>query len=511
MRRLVFHPLLIAALPVFYLYSYSVRQSFVAPKDAVLPLILSVAGAAALWLVLWLCIRNAAKSGLITTIVVTVFFLYGAISGLVAHVWSGLRYWELACLLLTLIVLASWPIIRTRRDMAGVSLGLNVAGAFLILFNIVTSIPSTLAAYRASTSRPRATPAVEKGHYPDIYDIILDAHARADILASMYHYDDTWFVDSLRQLGFYVVSQARTNYPQTYLSVASTLNMTYLDSLARAVGPQSTDRRPLLRFVVDNRVMRELRSRGYRIVSFTSGYTGTEFENADIHLAPRWVSSEFLYVLLVNTALGPGLLRDLGLKYWADQHRARIRYVLEHLPDAARMDGPAFTFAHMICPHPPFVFGPHGEPLNGSNASKLADANHLHHMDPALVQKYVADYRGQVEFIDHAILKAIGGILANSPTPPVIIVYGDHGPGSRFDLDDLWKSYFPERMEILYAIHLPDHDYRGWYDSLSRVNTYRLLFDRLFGDTLSLLPDRSYVATWKQPYQYFDVDTFLPR
>jgi hypothetical protein len=80
---------------------------------------------------------------------------------------------------------------------------------------------------------------VPKGRYPDIYYIILDGHARSDILAELYGYDNNWFVDSLRQRGFYVADRSRTNYAQTYLSLASTLNMTYLDSLAQAVGPKS--------------------------------------------------------------------------------------------------------------------------------------------------------------------------------------------------------------------------------------------------------------------------------
>jgi hypothetical protein len=256
--------------------------------------------------------------------------------------------------------------------------------------------------------------------------------------------------------------------------------------------------------------MRQLRGEGYRIVSFASGYSGTDFNNADVHLAPRWAPSEFLFVLLVNTAISPALLLELGFKYWSDQHRRRIEYALQHLPDASRIDGPAFVFAHILSPHPPFVFGPHGEAVQKSNPSTLVDGNYYHSQNPARVREYVEGYRGQVEYIDRAVLKTVDEILRRSEPTPVIVLQGDHGPGSRANLDDPRLTYLPERMSILYGVLMPDRDYRGWYDSITPVNTYRLVFDKLFGVTSTRLPDRSYFATFNMPYQYYDVDTCNP-
>jgi hypothetical protein len=508
-RPLVLHPLLFAALPILFLYAYNVRQVLIAPSDVVLPLLVSVGLTALLWLLLWLVFRSVVKSGLLTTAAVAAFFLFGHIYDLLNNTWSGLRRWQLAGLLLVLLGLATWRVVRTRRALARSTLVLNLMAAALVLMNLVSGIPGYLQNRRAMV-RPKPEAVAAEGLYPDIYHIILDGHARTDILAKLYGYDNRWFIDSLRRRGFYVADRGRANYSQTYLSLASTLNMTYLDSLVQAVGVKSQDHRPFVRYLLSNRAMRELRNRGYRTVTFASGYSGTEFSEADIHLSPGWTPSEFLFVLLANTALSPGLLRDLGLNYWADAHRRRVDYALQHLPDASRVDGPALVFAHLLSPHPPFVFGPGGEAVRSSNPSTLIDGDFYHSHKPALVREYVDGYRGQVEYIDRAILRTIDEILRRSGSPPVIILQGDHGPGSQLSMTNPQQTCFPERMSILYGVLMPDRDYSMWYDSITPVNTYGLVFNRLFGDTVAPRPDRSYFATWDSPYVFYDVDTCRP-
>ena len=52
---------------------------------------------------------------------------------------------------------------------------------------------------------------------PNIYHIILDAYARQDILKTRYNYDNSPFIDGLKQRGFIVANKAHTNYDETFL------------------------------------------------------------------------------------------------------------------------------------------------------------------------------------------------------------------------------------------------------------------------------------------------------
>ena len=62
-----------------------------------------------------------------------------------------------------------------------------------------------------------------------------------------------------------------------------------------------------------------------------------------------------------------------------------------------------------------------------------------------------------------------------------------------------------ERMAILNACHFPG-DTAFLYDSITPVNTFRLVFNRLFGTNYPLLPDKSYFSTMAHPYVFYDVD-----
>ena len=60
-----------------------------------------------------------------------------------------------------------------------------------------------------------------------------------DTLRDLYGYDNSPFLDFLRSKGFYVADKSVTNYPRTELSVASSLNMKYMNYLSKQMPPDS--------------------------------------------------------------------------------------------------------------------------------------------------------------------------------------------------------------------------------------------------------------------------------
>jgi hypothetical protein len=88
------------------------------------------------------------------------------------------------------------------------------------------------------------------------------------------------------------------------------------------------------------------------------------------------------------------------------------------------------------------------------------------------------------------MLTIISEILANSTTPPIIIIQGDHGFGE--------GDNFP----ILNAYYLPGIDPGVLYPTISPVNSFRLIFNEYFGSNLIQLPDQSFRVT--------DVTTPIP-
>ena len=104
---------------------------------------------------------------------------------------------------------------------------------------------------------------------PDIYLFVLDGYARGDVLKRLYRHDDG-LVSRLREDGFYVADLASSNYAQTALSLASSLNLDYLPALIDGVPGDAESRVPCRTLIAHNRMFSILRGAGYRIAAFAS-------------------------------------------------------------------------------------------------------------------------------------------------------------------------------------------------------------------------------------------------
>ena len=109
-------------------------------------------------------------------------------------------------------------------------------------------------------------------------------------------------------------------------------------------------------------------------------------------------------------------------------------------------------------------------------------------------------YRAQVQFLNRELERIIGEILAQLETTPVIIIQADHGPDSNSGRQD----YVQERMTILNAILMPDGS-DVLYPHLTPVNTFRLIFNQVFGGNYDRLPDRALYSEYETPFDFIDV------
>ena len=403
-----------------------------------------------------------------------------------------------------LVALSVFLIGRSRREPGGFTRVLNVIAAVLVLFNVV-SIARTLA-QRPGAAPGQAVPVARRAAArPNIYYIVLDAYARADILEEVFSFDNEPFVQALESKGFVVADRSYANYNLTQQSLASSLNFTLLDAMARDVGYASSDREPLYAMIRDNRAMAFLKSQGYRLITVSSSIEPTDFKDVDRYFGFALSESEFRSVLL-DTTPWPLFFGSRRSAESYDAHRGRILNAFLALEESAFEKGPFFMFVHLMAPHPPFVFGPNGEPREPGYLFSMVDADRLHGGSEAAVGDYISCYRDQLAFLNTRILKAVDAILGHAAEPPLIVIQGDHGSRAYTDFDRPEASYFKENLAILNAYYLPAAGRDLVYPTISPVNTFRMIFRHYFGADLEPLPDTSAWTTWRRPYRFLPFD-----
>ena len=495
LRTRSIHPFLFAVYPALAFLAHNIEQTSL--EAALRPMGFSLAGAIILYLILLALLREKPQAGVLTSILLGLFFSYGhVIDSLedisIVGVILGRHRW-LAPLWLGLAILATWWVMRKAGQLQRLTYPLNVMALMALIIPLLqiggAQLSTPKVAVQSLAGASDANPALLTAK-PDIYYIILDSYSRDDMLKKFYDLDNTPFIQELERLGFVVARCAQSNYGQSELSMASSLNMDYLEALGDQFRPENTRRAGLEELIQHSAVRVTLESLGYSIVALDSGYDATRWSDADLYIAPTnsIEINDFEETFLRTTAFrlvseGVTLLNlPPDWEKRDEAHRQRILFELEQLTLVPSLPGPKFVFAHIITPHWPYIFGPNGEPI---------------HEHPDSVE----GYRNQVLFINQRILPIIENILSSSSIPPIIIVQGDHGAV----LDDPQR-----RMSILNAYFLPGDGAKGVYENISPVNTFRLVFRHYFSLDVPQLEDVSYYSTYEQPYNYEVVPNTRP-
>ena len=337
---------------------------------------------------------------------------------------------------------------------------------------------------------------------PDVYYIILDGFARSDILQDLYQVDNTDFINALEERGFYVAEKSYSNYSQTRTSLTSSLNMMYLDGTLTYTGNDSVDTYSLYYMLKNNQVMNLFSTNGYRIESFKTEYSFTDFSNLESHHDFRNIPKKFTQTFISSTAAS--ILINPSLYSW---HSKIVDYVFESLPQLATRQGPQFTFAHISCPHPPFVFNADGSPKKVDRVFLTTDQDGFLMIGTS--DEYLEGYGDQINYVQKKTIEMVDQIIAQSKVPFILILQADHGPGLQSVAMNLEGVNPEERMSILNAYYFYDQNYQGLSPTITPVNTFRLIFDQYFDQDLPLLENHHFYSTFVSPLELINVDDRL--
>ena len=516
--------LALATFPGLHQFSRNIDQ--IDPAQVGRSIAISVLLGLLLLALLYLVVKDWAKASLIAAGAVVLFFSYGHVYELL-KAWAPiiarhrllLPVWGLLFTALAYMVWRKWkPDHGSIWGLALISIALALVPTFILSRRYWK--PVTLDSIKGFTSTVEGT-AAGQGDLPDIYFIVLDGFGRQDVLASLFNYDNSEFISALEAKGFTVADKSWSNYSHTSLSLAATLNLDYVNDLAANMDSGSRDLRPLSELIENSAVRRMFEELGYQFVAFETGLAYTSIDNADIYLQPDYSASRnelallsglelnefegmFLKSTIARVALDHYLraqtdLADFVTGFPYQKHRDRVLFTISSLSEFAEREGEFLVFAHVISPHPPFVFGENGEQVPNARPFSLQDDGCCTRDD------YIRGYSEQAEFISSLVELEVSEILARSESPPIIIIQGDHGPGA-FLASSESESNLRERFGILNGLFLPGVGAERVDPSISPVNTFRLILGEYFGLDLELLPDWSFFSPGSRPYDITLVD-----
>ncbi len=511
----ILYPFLISIYPVLHIYVTNIQEAelreFLFFSTLVLVLVLAV-----YFVGLIIFRNNNQKTAFFVAIFILSFLSYGHIfdfvAGLKVGIFSnaenkwildwvfGRHRYILGFFLILIFGISTW-LYKTKKNLTN----LTKISTFISIILLIW--PMLQFANYQIFDKSRWTKGVVEfegkvdQNLPDIYYIISDGHVRADVAKEHLNYDLSPFIEKLEDLDFYIAEEARSNYTMTNLSIPSFLSMNYLDKYYNVEKMKDIKKRFEAWSLINEHgeLKEEFKKLGYAWISLDSGYKSNMKENTDIFLTNNQSSFEFYNTFLDTTPLQIFIKPDSSLSPARIRHNQSL-FGFKKLGEIPEIKEPTFTFAHIVAPHPPYVFDKAGnippediKYLLGKSESK----------DIPTLRKLYTD---QMQYIDQKLIETINIIIRKSETPPIIVVQADHGfhiadihPND--DNPDLWNNY----TAILSAFYFPDQDYSRLYKSITPVNNFRVILNQYFDRKIELLEDHSYYSWYTEPFQFQEV------
>jgi hypothetical protein len=486
------YPWLFAAFPIIRLYAENLTD--VEPDEVIKPLLMALLATTACMAVLGLILRDLRRAAIVSSAIVLPFLLFGLIVEQMPVESEQARLIVLA-LSIAFVVAALVVAWRVHRSLGTITTALNIVSFVLLL---LVAIPAARGAADALAASDEQSPGLTAGagtgvaQKRDIYHIVLDRYGSLDAMRTGFGVDNADFVAWLRDQGFQVVDGAHANYARTTLSLGAMLGMTLLDDIAADAGPASQDLNPVVRRIRDSRAGAFLQDQGYEHIHLGSWFTQTRDSRiADqVHVPSAEASFDST---LYDLSVLPVILGEPDSKLvFARRHADAGLFGLELLEDLRDDPGPKYVFAHILLPHPPYVF--------------LEDGT----FDPEN-----ATLRSQLTYTNERLKRFLEPLLALPEAErPIIILQGDEGPYPQrlfddetgFEWDHATDEELITKFGILDARLMPGPEGEASLPTgTTNVNTYPDLLRRYFGATIDDAPDRIIASTKDEPFAMTDI------
>ena len=474
---------------------YTHYAGLITTKDILPALFKILTGFLIFFLIMYLLMKNISKAGLLTTLTSFIYLFFGNIKNsflklpvlnIISHYWVYLP-------LVASILLFSFYLIRKVQQVAKMTLLLNI---LFIIYLFIASIELPLSLQKNNQIEIEKlfvgisnNDTLEIKKYPDIFYIVLDCMPSTSYQKEMLGRDNQPFINALRTKGFYVPENSTSNYNRTAFSLAATLNMNYLNYPNSANVTSPIDYNKALHQVYNSPVIAFLLKKGYQLQNLSI----FDFPDQPAIRKENFLSASSSSMIFFNTfwdhfyrniwrvhfssnqkKTGSSIVKELKTLHESKKsYNQKILDSLFTFQVSNTTGKPFFVYAHLYLPHFPYFFDSTGREYSPDSL----------YTDFLITDR--KKYAGYIAYTNQKVIAIIDSLFNKGAQKGILIFQSDHG------IDDLDFRKRKDAFRNFSAIHFPDNNQEQLYDSMSNVNTFRIIFNKYFGQKLSLLPDSS--------------------
>ena len=474
-RLLETKPIFLFLVPFYVLiHLEKIFHNLINYRFAYMQILFMMLASALIILISLLCARNKNKAWLLSLLLMLSWFYLGLIKNWLYNKFPDSFFGSYTFFLpasLVLIFLSILVILRYNGSFFRFFLFINSLWLIFILIDIIAIVASETQQpffqNKYVFNLPKSQ--VPDSLKPDIYYIVFDSYSSSQILRKM-GFDNHRIEEELEGSGFKIVQNASSNYNLTPFSIASTLNMKYLDEADTGKKYFLDGYFPIVKAVTWNGMAPWLRDNGYHFVNYSifdfpgqpsinKAHDVWDIEEVFIqhNLALKIYIDLYFNLKLRSYYSGVKLRNAINQR---DAYDDSVFHKLLLAAPGNELTVPRFIYAHFFMPHSPNSYDSSGRKIPVDIRYSRKEKEKL--------------YTDEILFVNSRIRIITDSLLLHARRPLVIIIQGDHG--YRF-----WdNSRKKDEFQNFFAIYFSNRNYSEIPDTLTNVNLFRTVLNTHF-------------------------------
>jgi len=476
------YPLSPFALVFFiYIHTYLYAYKWMLISDLYMPFIITLSVVSLLFFFLYKVYHSPLNAAIITSLLTLFFFYFGFAKDYFIKLTGN--YLHLRYSIPVVFVILLFAFLKFRKTSPEKVIKLNYF--FNLLFFIYIIVDIGIISFNFLTTPEKSLSMIENytgidlskiqhkdsNIKPDVYFLVFDEYSSTESLKQNYGFDNSSLDSFLLSKGFYISNHSKSNYTYTIFSLSSTFNMNYFKNGKELNYPD--DFGLVWKYMYQNNVCKLFEKEGYNIKNFSFFNIEDHASHAE-SISKAW-ALRFLFGKSLFSLFNIGYLW-IDKKYYTHLLEKKLAIISTEIQ--SENEQPKFMYIHFLLPHHPYIFNKDGSERSVFDYTKTGiDKN-----------KYYTDQL----FYTNSVIKNLITKILSSDKKKIIILEGDHGNRFYTLPDPKAKAkYFSNKNDFknLNAYYFYDKNYSKLYDSISPVNSFRVVFSQYLNKPYTLLKD----------------------